>query len=111
MAFLPSLFGMFSLAAMMGGLLLGCIYFLDTLLIARGANDDPGLLITAGILITGLLCFLKPDSVSLSEMNMQVVGLALASGCMLCNYFSDVFVAVLETRKQTLKETAISPAK
>jgi hypothetical protein len=37
--------------------------------------------------------------------------LAVATGVVLCNYFSDVFVAVLEARKQTLKETAISPAK
>jgi len=111
MAVLPSLVGMFSLAAIMGGIFLGCLYFLDTLRIAKGAIEEPFLLFTGGAIILAALSFLKPDDVPALAMNWQMIGLGIVTGVVLCNYFSDVFVAVLETRKQTLKETAICPAK
>ncbi len=111
MAILPSLVGMFSLAAIMGGLLLGCLYFLDTLRIAKGAIDEPFPLFFAGAIILALLSLWKPDDVPTIALNAQVIGLGVVTGVLLTNYFSDVFVAVLEARKQTLKETAISPAK
>ena len=111
MAVLPSLVGMFSLAAIMGGLLLGCLYFLDTLRIAKGAIDEPFPLFFAGAIILALLSLWKPDDVPTIALNAQVIGLGVVTGVLLTNYFSDVFVAVLEARKQTLKEAVISPAK
>lgn len=111
MAVLPSLVGMFSLAAIMGGLLLGCLYFIDTLRIAKGGIDEPFPLFFAGAIILALLSLWKPDDVPTIALNTQMIGLAVGTGVVLCNYFSDVFVAVLEARKQTLKEAVISPTK